>query len=66
VYSALSRGTTPYLPALTLQYHDFAFSQRSFLDQNGVMAAKLDFWKTALAGAPPLMELPTTRNRPST
>jgi Condensation domain/FHA domain len=32
---------------------------------NGLRKANLDYWKATLAGAPPLLELPTDRPRPS-
>ena len=39
-------------------------SQRQFLDHGSGMKAKLQYWKEALAGAPPLLDLPTDRPRP--
>ncbi|WP_425554348.1 amino acid adenylation domain-containing protein [Dactylosporangium siamense] len=50
------------LPALSLQYADFAVWQREELDGDA-LARQLAHWTGALAGAPAL-ELPTDRPRP--
>jgi amino acid adenylation domain-containing protein len=50
------------LPALTLQYPDFAVWQRERL-QGAVLADQLDFWRTQLAGAPTAAELPADHPR---
>ncbi|HVR98413.1 MAG TPA: amino acid adenylation domain-containing protein, partial [Thermoanaerobaculia bacterium] len=52
------------LPSLAVQYADFAVWQRQWL-QGEVLKAQLSFWKTRLAGAPWLLELPTDRPRPA-
>ncbi|MEA2488848.1 MAG: hypothetical protein QOH21_640, partial [Acidobacteriota bacterium] len=51
------------LPPLAIQYADFAYWQRAWLTGD-VLAAETDYWKTALANLPPLLELPTDRPRP--
>jgi amino acid adenylation domain-containing protein len=51
------------LPPLAIQYADFAHWQRQWLSGE-VLAAETDYWKTALANLPPLLELPTDRPRP--
>ncbi len=59
--AALYRGDV--LPALPVQYADFAAWQRSWL-AGEVLAGELAHWRRALAGAPEALELPTDRPRP--
>ncbi len=63
VYGALLAGRRPALPALPLQYADYAVWQRGWL-AGEVLAAQLSWWRQRLAGMPPLLELPTDRPRP--
>ncbi|MBD8529925.1 MULTISPECIES: non-ribosomal peptide synthetase [unclassified Massilia] len=65
LYAALVQGRAPALAPLPIQYPDFAVWQRQWL-QGELLQAQLDYWKTHLAGAPPLLELPLDRARPST
>jgi amino acid adenylation domain-containing protein len=51
------------LPALPLQYRDYAAWQREWLSGE-VLAGELAWWRRQLAGAPTLLELPTDRPRP--
>jgi amino acid adenylation domain-containing protein/FkbM family methyltransferase len=51
------------LPALPLQYADYALWQRRFL-AGETLARQLDWWRGELAGLPPLA-LPTDRPRPA-
>ncbi|MDW8319484.1 MAG: condensation domain-containing protein, partial [Anaerolineae bacterium] len=64
-YDALRRGQPPeaVLPPLPIQYADFAAWQRAWL-QGEALEAQLGYWRQKLAGAPPLLELPTDRPRP--
>ncbi|MFY0567266.1 non-ribosomal peptide synthase/polyketide synthase [Archangium lansingense] len=64
LYSALASGQTPALPALPVQYADYAAWQRAWL-QGPVLQAQLDYWRQQLSGAPALLELPTDRPRPA-
>jgi amino acid adenylation domain-containing protein len=64
LYSSLRDGTEPALPDLPIQYADFARWQREQLAGPEVDAL-LDYWTTRLAGAPPRLELPADRPRPS-
>jgi amino acid adenylation domain-containing protein len=64
LYSAEIDGTTAELPGLDIQYADFAAWQHAWL-AGTERAAQLDFWRRTLAGAPPLLELPTDRPRPA-
>ena len=62
-YDAIVTGKSPGLPALPIQYADFAVWQRQWL-QRGVLEAQLAYWKQQLENAPPVLELPTDRPRP--
>jgi aspartate racemase len=62
-YAAGRAGQPPPLPALPIQYADFAIWQRTRL-QGAILAAQVDYWRTQLAGAPALLTLPTDRPRP--
>ena len=62
LYAATVEGRSPTLPPLTLQYGDFADWQRGQL-HGPALERHLAFWRTALAGAPPLFELPGDHRR---
>ena len=64
LYDAFSRGSSSPLPELPIQYADFAAWQREWLDSD-VMTAQAEYWKDALAGAPPVLALPADRPRPA-
>lgn len=51
------------LPPLEVQYADYAVWQREWL-QGPALEVQLEYWREALAGLPPLLELPTDRPRP--
>ena len=61
-YDAYCSGREPELPELSLQYADFAVWQREWLSGER-MERQLDYWRRALADAPPLLDLPTDRPR---
>jgi len=61
LYEAARTGDDPLLPALTLQYADYAAWQRRTLAGERV-ASELAYWRTQLAGVAPLA-LPTDRPR---
>jgi amino acid adenylation domain-containing protein len=63
LYDALSAGRPTPLAELPVQYADFAAWQRAWM-AGDVLAAQLAYWREALAGAPPLIDLPTDRPRP--
>ena len=65
LYTAYIQGKTSPLPPLPVQYVDFAHWQRQWL-QGDKLTRQIDYWKTQLAGAPALLELPTDRPRPAT
>jgi amino acid adenylation domain-containing protein len=64
LYAAFARGDASPLPEPALQYGDFAVWQRAWL-AGDVLDAQLGYWRRKLAGAPPLLELPTDRPRPA-
>ncbi|KAB8141437.1 amino acid adenylation domain-containing protein [Chloroflexia bacterium SDU3-3] len=63
LYAAAAQGRPAPLAPPALQYADYAAWQRGWLDAER-MAAQLGFWRGQLAGAPPLLTLPTDRPRP--
>jgi amino acid adenylation domain-containing protein len=64
LYDAFRQGRTDPLPPLELQYGDFAAWQRGHL-QGETLEAQAAFWRDALQGAPPALELPSDRPRPA-
>ncbi|GJL59956.1 MAG: hypothetical protein NPIRA03_28130 [Nitrospirales bacterium] len=64
LYEAYSQGVEPGLPALTIQYADYAQWQRSWLE-SGELGRQLEYWKGRLNQLPPMLELPTDRVRPA-
>jgi len=64
LYEAALTGRAAVLPALPIQYADYALWQRQV--QEGETAARsLEHWRGRLAGAPARLELPTDRPRPA-
>ncbi|WP_146214498.1 non-ribosomal peptide synthetase [Streptomyces sp. ICBB 8177] len=64
LYRAALGGTAEPPPQLPVQYPDYAVWQRALLDDPG-QAGRLGYWTDCLAGAPPLLGLPTDRPRPA-
>ena len=63
LYEAFSCARPSPLPELPVQYADFAYWQRQWL-QGEVLETQLTYWKRQLLGAP-LLELPTDHPRPA-
>src|SRR6185436_17965718 len=63
LYAGYVSGQGAALPALAVQYADFAIWQRQWLD-GSERARQLAYWTAQLAGAPAVLELPTDRPRP--
>ncbi|WP_375745201.1 non-ribosomal peptide synthase/polyketide synthase [Corallococcus interemptor] len=63
LYEAFTQGRGSPLAPLPFQYVDYAAWQRQWME-GPVLDAELDYWRKTLAGAPPLLELPTDRPRP--
>ncbi|KZE44088.1 hypothetical protein AV540_01955 [Brevibacillus parabrevis] len=64
IYEALSKGDTPQLAEMPLQYADFAAWQREWL-QGEVLEQQLAYWREKLGAAEPMLALPTDRPRPA-
>jgi hypothetical protein len=64
LYRAYSEGQADPLPALEIQYADYAAWQRRCV-AGDVLQAQAEYWERTLAGAPPLLTLPTDRPRPA-
>jgi len=62
LYGAFRQGEPSPLPALPVQYADFAAWQREWLSGE-VLEGQLAYWRQQLAGAPRRLELPTDRPR---
>ena len=64
LYAARRAGRPDPLPPLAVQYADWAAWQRERL-QGERLTRQLDWWRSALAGAPAALDLPTDRPRPA-
>jgi amino acid adenylation domain-containing protein len=64
LYKAFAAGEPSPLPALPIQYADFALWQREWL-VGEVLASQLSYWQQQLGGALPVLQLPTERPRPA-
>ncbi|MEE8596102.1 MAG: amino acid adenylation domain-containing protein, partial [Gemmatimonadota bacterium] len=64
LYAAEVQGRSPALPALPVQYADYALWQRGWL-QGEVLERQLAYWRGQLAGAPEALDLPTDHPRPA-
>jgi amino acid adenylation domain-containing protein/non-ribosomal peptide synthase protein (TIGR01720 family) len=63
-YAAFSQGLEPQLPALPVQYADYAVWQRGWMEA-GEQARQLTYWAERLAGEQPVLELPLDHPRPA-
>ncbi|MFP3939248.1 MAG: amino acid adenylation domain-containing protein [Thermoanaerobaculia bacterium] len=64
VYGALAAGEPVRLPEPPVQYADYAAWQRRWL-AGDALEEQLGYWRSRLAGAPPVLELPTDHPRPA-
>uniref|UniRef100_UPI002116971E condensation domain-containing protein n=1 Tax=Pseudomonas sp. dw_612 TaxID=2720080 RepID=UPI002116971E len=64
LYGAYRQGLDDPLPALTVQYPDYAAWQRRWLG-GGALSNQTQYWRERLLGAPELLTLPTDRPRPA-
>ncbi|MBD2784872.1 amino acid adenylation domain-containing protein, partial [Xenorhabdus sp. DI] len=66
LYHAALNGQDDPLPPLPIQYADYTVWQREWLQAAAArLTAQRNFWCSQLAGAPPLLTLPTDRPRPA-
>ena len=65
LYEAFSSGEYSPLPDLQIQYTDYSLWQRAWL-KGEVLERQLSYWRERLKGAPPSLDLPLDRRRPST
>ncbi|MBD2355858.1 amino acid adenylation domain-containing protein [Tolypothrix sp. FACHB-123] len=64
LYQAFLDNQPNPLPTLPIQYADYATWEKAWLTGE-VLEQQLNYWKQQLAGANPLLELPTDRPRPA-
>ena len=64
LYEAFSAGRPSPLPDLPIQFADFARWQREWI-KGEVLESQTSYWKSELAGAPSILELPTDKPRPA-
>lgn len=60
VYSAGVKGGDPALPAVPMQYADFAAWQREYVR---TLDSHTEYWRKQLAGNPPSLDVPSDRPR---
>ncbi|MDG2156241.1 MAG: non-ribosomal peptide synthase/polyketide synthase, partial [Gammaproteobacteria bacterium] len=63
-YNALINDGQPDLPALDIQYADYAVWQRNWM-KGAQRQNQLDYWTQQLSGAPDQLGLPTDKPRPA-
>ncbi|HZF10284.1 MAG TPA: amino acid adenylation domain-containing protein, partial [Thermoanaerobaculia bacterium] len=63
LYAGRIRGQEPELPALLIQYTDFAVWQRGWLT-GAVLEEEIAYWRERLAEVPALLALPLDHSRP--
>ncbi|HEX5324358.1 MAG TPA: amino acid adenylation domain-containing protein, partial [Capsulimonadaceae bacterium] len=64
LYNAFSQGLPNPLPALPIQYADYAVWQREWIEGEE-LKDQLVYWSNKLEGAPTLWTMPTDRPRPA-
>ncbi|MBF8667870.1 amino acid adenylation domain-containing protein [Pseudomonas putida] len=64
LYEAYAQGGDAQLPALPIQYADYAIWQRSWMEA-GEQARQLAYWAAQLGGEHPVLEMPMDRPRPT-
>ena len=63
LYSAFLRGDADPLPELEVQYADYAGWQRQWIEGD-ILRQQTNYWRTTLAGAPALLDMPLDHPRP--
>ncbi|MCU1728676.1 amino acid adenylation domain-containing protein [Pseudomonas sp. 7P_10.2_Bac1] len=64
LYAAHAQGHALELPALPIQYADYALWQRRWMEA-GELERQLDWWREQLGSEQPVLELPADRSRPA-
>ncbi len=64
LYKAFLAGNTSALAELPIQYKDFTYWQRQWL-QGDIGSTQLSYWKQQLEGVPAILPLPTNHPRPA-
>ena len=64
LYEAYVEDRESPLPELTIQYADFAQWQKQLVDGDS-LRGELNYWREQLTPAPPVLELPADRARPT-
>ncbi|MEK8072440.1 non-ribosomal peptide synthase/polyketide synthase [Rhodococcoides navarretei] len=68
-YAARSLNQEPFWSPLPVDYADYSLWQRKVLgsedDPQSVVSQQIDYWKTALAGLPDQLDVPSDRPRPA-
>jgi acyl carrier protein len=64
LYESFVAGQPSQLPALPIQYADFALWQREWLNGE-VLEKQLAYWRKQLEAVPAMLDLPTDRPRPA-
>jgi len=63
-YASLTAGSSPQIPALPVQYRDYAAWQNTLLETE-FLRKQEDYWKQKLGGTLPVIDLPFDRPRPA-
>ncbi len=63
LYDRFVAGSSSVLPALPIQYGDYARWQKTWVEES-VRALHLPYWKEKLAGSRPALDLPLDHSRP--
>ena len=64
LYSAYSQGEVAQLPAMPIQYADYALWQRDWMEA-GEKQRQMSYWRDLLGGEQPVLELPFDHQRPA-
>jgi amino acid adenylation domain-containing protein len=63
LYEAFRRGEEDPLAPLKIQYADYSFWQRQWIE-TGLLREQKEYWESTLKGAPMLLEVPADHPRP--